>query len=446
MNQLSPRALYFTFLFLSILFISACGGGQTLRGVLKKETPYEKYTSSIKSANLHETALGRLWLEAGRKALYDSVSIALPFKETGYFAPEEPRAAAYRFEGQRGERIIITLETTARENMQVFMDLFEIQQTAATPNLVAYADTATLSITYEVQDDRVHLLRLQPELLRGGQYTVTIQVEPTLAFPVPGKSSRNISSIWGDPRDAGARRHEGVDIFAPRGTPIIASTAGYIRSVSTTPRGGNVVWLSDSERRQSLYYAHLDKQLVTAGQHVQVGDTIGLIGNTGNAKTTAPHLHFGIYNYGKGATNPYPYLHQPKATAPAIKGNLAALGSWRRVSSRSANMRLLPSTKGRAAITLPQHTPLRVLAATDTWYRVQLPDGLEGYIATSVTESTAKPIRQDKIATASPLLDGANHLAAAKDSLPVGKRVAVLANYKDFKLVEVSEGNRGWIN
>lgn len=446
MNQISFRALYSTFLFLSVIFISACGGGQTLRGVLKKETPYEKYTSSIKSANLHETALGRSWIEAGEKALQDSLTVTLPFKETGYFAAEEPRAAAYLFEAQRGERVVITLETKALEEMQLFTDVYEIQQLAASPNLIAYTDSSNASITFDVQDDMKHLVRLQPELLRGGQYTITIHVQPTLVFPIPGKSSRNISSIWGDPRDAGARRHEGVDIFAPRGTPVIASTAGYIRSVSTTPRGGNVVWLSDSERRQSLYYAHLDKQLVTAGQHVQVGDTIGLIGNTGNAKTTAPHLHFGIYSYGKGATNPYPYLHQPRTTAPAIKGDLAELGSWRRVSSRSANMRLLPSTKGRAAMTLTQHTPLRVLAATDTWFRVQLPDGFEGYIATSVTESIAKPIRQDKIATASPLLDRANYLAAAKDSLPVGKQVAVLANYKDFRLVEVSVGNRGWIN
>lgn len=445
MLNLPVKALQYTFLMLYLFLVTACGGVQTLRGVLKQETPHEKYTSTITRADLHNTALGRSWIEAGKKALQDSVKVTLPFKETGYFAAGEPRAATYLFEAQRGEKVVIKLETRAREKIHVFMDLYEEQQVTKSPRLVAYADTLNAAISYEVQNNGTYLLRLQPELLRSGQYTVTITVQPTLAFPVPGKSSRQISSIWGDPRDSGARRHEGVDIFAPRGTPAIAASAGYVRGVSTTPRGGKVVWVLDPERRQSLYYAHLDSQLVTVGQQVQVGDTIGLIGNTGNARSTAPHLHFGIYSFGKGATNPYPYLHQPKNSPPAIKANLAALGSWRRSTPRSTSLRLNPTTKGTEATLLPKNTPFRILAATDDWFRVRLPDGLEGYIAAKSTEDIVKPIRQDKITVSIPLLDEAHPLAAPKDSLAIGEKIDVLANFKNFSLVNVREGGTGWI-
>jgi murein DD-endopeptidase MepM/ murein hydrolase activator NlpD len=52
-----------------------------------------------------------------------------------------------------------------------------------------------------------------------------------------------------------------------------------------------VIWLQDTKRQQTLYYAHLDQQLVRPGQRVVAGDTIGLVGNTGNARTKDPHLH-----------------------------------------------------------------------------------------------------------------------------------------------------------
>lgn len=61
-----------------------------------------------------------------------------------------------------------------------------------------------------------------------------------------------------------------------------------------TPRGGKVVWMRDEARGMSLYYAHLDSQHVAAGAYVRPGDTLGFVGKTGNARTTPPHLHFGI--------------------------------------------------------------------------------------------------------------------------------------------------------
>ncbi|QCR22801.1 peptidoglycan DD-metalloendopeptidase family protein [Pontibacter sp. SGAir0037] len=426
-----------------VLLITGCGGPQALRQVFTKQTPYERYASSLKDAKLDQTALGKAWAEAGEKALQDSLTVTLPFKETGYFAAETPMATSYRFEAKRGQKIVVNLETRSKEEMKVFMDLYKLQPVA---KHVSYADTAAVAIEYEIEDDLTHLLRVQPELLRSGQYTISIISQPTLAFPVPSKKNRGIDSFWGDPRDAGTRNHEGVDIVAPRGTPVVASVPGIVTRVGTNKLGGNVVWLSDANRRQNLYYAHLDKQLVTAGQRVNIGDTLGLVGNTGNARGTTPHLHFGIYRSGTGATNPYPYLHMPSQTPPAITADLKNLGGWLRVSTRSANTRLLPSTKSNVYRSLPQHTPLQVIGGTGNWYRVSLPDGTEAYIANSVVESISKPVRYEKLAKETDLLDEAHPLAAPKDSLSSGSSVAVLATFNDFRLVRNEAGETGWIH
>lgn len=436
--------LYFIIFAVLVLFVTGCSKSTTLQAVFQKQTPYEAYAASLRNAKLLNTALGSKWLGASEEAILQAQQIVLPYKETGFFAAESPRAAAYQLEAKQGEKLVISLQANANEPATLFTDLYSLAPDGSTRHL-AFADTATNELVYEVEEDQTYMLRLQPELLRNVQYTLTIKVQPTLAFPVPGRSSRNISSIWGDPRDAGSRSHEGVDIFGPRGTPVVVSSAGYISQVNTTPRGGKVVWLTDPGRRHSLYYAHLDEQLVTTGQRVEIGDTIGLVGNTGNASTTAPHLHFGIYRYGKGATNPYPYLHQPSGKLPAVTADLAHIGEWVRVAAKQANIRQLPTSKSKAKYSLPRHTPLQVLSATASWYRVALPDGTQGYIASSITQQVAKPIKQKTLAKPEQLLTEAKPHAIVKESLTAGTEIAVLANYNNYSLVRNSRGDTGWL-
>ncbi|WP_114780622.1 M23 family metallopeptidase [Botryobacter ruber] len=447
MTRTNYKLRHYLCFFLLMIIAASCGGKQTLRGVFQRQSPYDRYVASLKEAKLDETALGQDWLNAGQKALHDSISVTLPFKETGYFAADRPRALGYKLDAKEGERLVVNLELHAKEPVRVFMDLFEAPADAtASPKRVAYADTAAQQLQYEVDETTQHILRLQPELLRSGQYTVTIQVQPTLAFPIPNKTSRHIASIWGDPRDGGARRHEGVDIFAPRGTPVVAATAGVVTRVSTTPRGGNVIWLSDLSRRQSLYYAHLDSQLVAPGQRVAAGDTLGLVGNTGNAITTAPHLHFGIYRFGQGATNPFPYLHQPKESPAPVTIDAAQVGNWVRVSARQANIRLQPSGNSKVAATLPRHTPLQVTGGSGSWYRVQLPDSSEAYIASSVVEAATEPVKSRKLEKTSELLAEAHATAAAKEKLTAGTDVTVLGTFNQFDFVKTATGETGWIH
>ncbi len=139
-----------------------------------------------------------------------------------------------------------------------------------------------------------------------------------LIFPVSGKS--NIGSYWGDARDAGGRKHEGIDVFASKGTPVVAVTDGYVLEVIEDGIGGKSVTIQSDDYSWRTYYAHLDAQKVSKGQIVKKGQLIGTVGNTGNAKTTTPHLHFGIYEPG-GAIDPLPVVKtSPRIAAPINTG------------------------------------------------------------------------------------------------------------------------------
>jgi murein DD-endopeptidase MepM/ murein hydrolase activator NlpD len=133
-----------------------------------------------------------------------------------------------------------------------------------------------------------------------------LQVPVRLAVPVAGVRRKELSDTWGGIR-SGGRHHEGIDIFAPRGTPVLSSTDGIVLRVDTNRLGGQVVWVL-GPGGQRHYYAHLERYGdVRAGMRVTPGAFVGYVGNTGNAAHTPSHLHYGIYTAG-GAVNPYLYL------------------------------------------------------------------------------------------------------------------------------------------
>jgi peptidoglycan LD-endopeptidase LytH len=129
-----------------------------------------------------------------------------------------------------------------------------------------------------------------------------------LMMPVVGISPRELDDSWHAPRDGGSRLHKGIDIFAHRGTEVIAVTDGIISYIGDQPKGGHCLWLT-TENGKSFYYAHLDHWAagIYEGMEVQSGDLLGYVGNTGNAVTTPPHLHFQITENDE-AVNPYPVL------------------------------------------------------------------------------------------------------------------------------------------
>ena len=89
----------------------------------------------------------------------------------------------------------------------------------------------------------------------------------------------------------------GVDIQAKFRTPVVAVADGRVNTVTENNLGGKVIFMRPSGKQYNLYYAHLDSQMVESGQSVKQGDILGLIGNTGNARNTVPHLHFGVYTF-----------------------------------------------------------------------------------------------------------------------------------------------------
>lgn len=147
--------------------------------------------------------------------------------------------------------------------------------------------------------------------MRHALYAARLTAMPkplVLPIPVQGVRPRALRDTWGGARSEG-RKHEGIDIFARRGTPVLSSTEGIVTKVGSNRLGGQVVWVL-GPGGQRHYYAHLDRYAdVAAGMRIEAGRVLGYVGNTGDAATTPPHLHYGVYDMG-GAINPYPLLRQ----------------------------------------------------------------------------------------------------------------------------------------
>ena len=425
-----------------LFFGVACRDGIPLFEPPPPASAHARYASSLERAGLEETALASDWLAASQSSIRQPLAVSLPFREAGYFAASEARAVGYAVKLRDGQRLSVTAETNGAQ-LTIFLDLFRQTGDTANPlDLVASTDTSA-RLVHEARRDGIYVLRVQPELLRSGGYTLTASTEPSLAFPVSGRDSRAVKSFFGADRDAGARRHHGIDIFAPRGTPVLAAARGVVRSISPNNLGGNVVWLSDYDRGQTLYYAHLDRHHVTAGQNVDIGDTLGFVGNTGNARTTAPHLHFGVYRRGQGPLDPYPFVYRNAARAPAIVADTSEIGTLARARVRTPLVASLDSESMTLA-TIDVATPLQIDAASGGWFRVRLPDGTAGYVASRFVESTRRAVRQATVSSGTPLRDRPADDAGVIATAP-GGALPVIGEFADYALVDAGEGRTAWV-
>jgi murein DD-endopeptidase MepM/ murein hydrolase activator NlpD len=150
----------------------------------------------------------------------------------------------------------------------------------------------------------------------------TQEPDRRIAMPLEDVSKQQIADTWGAPRGDG-RTHEGQDIFAAKGTPILSATNGYIYKIGENNLGGQTVSVISAGGR-IYYYAHLDKYApgIQVGDRVTTRTVLGYVGTTGNAVGTPPHLHFGIYTTG-GAINPLPLLTD--RTAPRVTNSTPRL-------------------------------------------------------------------------------------------------------------------------
>jgi murein DD-endopeptidase MepM/ murein hydrolase activator NlpD len=201
-----------------------------------------------------------------------------------------------------------------------------------------------------------------------------------LVFPVERRDLGSVVGWFGDARDGGLRAHLGIDIAAPRGTPVLAPADGVIERVEHTRAGGRVIWLRQNAQDRVFYFAHLDTVLVTRGQQVAAGTRIGAVGISGNAAGTRPHLHLAVHE-GRDILDPrYLFSATTRRTAPARSADAErAAGRVLRTRLTGAALRSQPGG-GRTLAVLPRLQPVRVLARAGSYYLVDY-RGRQGYLA-----------------------------------------------------------------
>jgi len=140
-----------------------------------------------------------------------------------------------------------------------------------------------------------------------------------LIIPVPGVKAAELRDTFNELRGGGTRKHEALDIMAPRGTPVISASAGRVLKLHNSVDGGLMVYAADASNRFVLLYGHLDHYAdgIREGLPLRQGDVIGYVGTTGNAAADAPHLHFAIAHprdvklwWTGAAIDPRPLLQQ----------------------------------------------------------------------------------------------------------------------------------------
>ena len=144
--------------------------------------------------------------------------------------------------------------------------------------------------------------------------------DQTLQMPIRSVKTAQISDTW-DAQRSEKRRHEGQDIFAPRGSEILSATEGIVLSIGENNLGGRTVSVLGAGGR-IYYYAHLEGYApgLAVGDRVDTTTVLGYVGTSGNARGTPPHLHFGVYQPA-GAINPLPLLknREMNRSTPAPK-------------------------------------------------------------------------------------------------------------------------------
>ena len=196
------------------------------------------------------------------------------------------------------ERVIV-LRAAAEANV---INLDELQRVAASAFQKAQDKAKDELAKYLAEKRRREIEEAASR--RGAAAGLPVDATPWFQCPVPGA---NFINDWGFAR-SGGRTHKGTDVFAPRGTKILAPDSGRV-SLRSNSLGGVTIWLT-GDNGISYYLAHLDGYAsgLSSNDRVGKGEVIGYVGNTGNAVGTSPHLHFQMHPGGGSAVNPFPTL------------------------------------------------------------------------------------------------------------------------------------------
>lgn len=363
-EEMHGRILWFLLL---IFLLAGCSEINKASDFLTNPSAREIYHRDFKIND----ELFALWENEKEKSIEnDSAFINLPYQESGRFFPKSFSVYSYLMELHRGDLLSVKIQQDSISSL-TFIDVFQVNNSAF--KNIKSSEFGEHSIKFEIQEDAEYKIVVQPEIEAGSYFNLVIKRSPVYIFPVAKGKNRDMQSFWGAQRDGGKRSHQGVDIFAKRGTPVIAAVDGRITSSGEKGLGGKQVWLRDTKRGQSIYYAHLDSIAPIKKYQVKVGDTLGFVGNTGNARTTAPHLHFGIYRGNSGAINPYYFIKQNDIKLPENSSYFPE--SQLTIVKSRANIRNSNSVRNSQILQMfSEGDTLQILGKTEDWYHIKTPN------------------------------------------------------------------------
>lgn len=373
------QRLKLLFLLLLIFLFTGCSQFNKATDLITNPSAREKYQRDLEISD----ELFALWEDQVEIALKDSLKVETPYLQAGIFKPRSFNIYSYDLDLNIGEKLDVGVETDSLSPL-VFIEIYQLQNDSLKSyKKVAGSDYNRKSLSAEVEKGGTYKIVIQPEIEASTPFRIKMKTSPIYRFPVAGGKNTNIRSFWGASRDAGRRSHEGIDIFAPRGTPVVAVTDGRITSSGERGLGGKQVWLRDPKRNQSLYYAHLDSIAPITNSKVRTGDTIGFVGNTGNARNTPPHLHFGIYKGYRGAINPLHHVYQFDEPNFDEVGDVPDAQNL--ITRSTANLRDRPTTKKSNVIgNLQPKDTLTLLGKADDWFHIRTSTKQAGFIHESL--------------------------------------------------------------
>ncbi len=467
-------------LLLIVLLLAGCSPEAAITPPDAQES-VARFRESVETLAVSERYVGEEWTAATVRALENPTTAVLPFVEDLTFDATAPRAMAFEFQAVRGHGI------TIRGDDAVLLELFhrpdgedpgrQVSDPADDGELVAVADRlpGEGALYYEPQEHGRYLLLVQARPLDNPDIRLSATTEALLEWPVEGTGPEDVWSVFGDSRDAGRRVHHGIDIFAPRGTSIFAGSRSLVRRVGTRDRGGNIVTLYDEARGIFLYYAHLDEHRTERGLTVGPGDLIGTMGNTGNAVTTPPHLHIGIYDENwRRPLDPWYFFVPARRVERLPEVAVEDLNGWVRPRRDMPTVHAHPDFVGgivpsparfdargnpvdpsyrpprllargeRVPVPLSAGDALRVQGTHGPFVRVELSGGRTGYVERSAVERAAVGIEELSLGRETPVLMRPEESADLRGTLGENQIVSILAYAGDYGLI-IYQGYAGWI-
>ena len=384
------------------------------------------------------------WRWQARRSLNNPLPILLPYSERWLVLPDTSQAVTFTVLAEQGRILDIRTQRESTAQGGLVIEIFDLETGDVLP--VASIGPSEDQLRWPVSNTSTYRVRVQSMPGTLGAFALALDERFALEFPVDTDAADPVRSFFGMPRDGGLRAHHGIDVFAPRHTPVIAAADGYVSRVGTSPRGGLHIWQRVNDESGAslgtLYYAHLEDIFVTAGTWVDRGTPIGTVGNSGNAISTPPHLHFGLYQRFKGPLDPLPLTGlSQRPLVPMSNGHHWPV--WVSINRESVNVRAGPGIEHAVKATVGRGEIVAVEAATDGWLRIRTGEGERGFLSDALVGT----LQDQTLALVEDSQVQVSHDVSSTTlvTLQAQQSVKLLGRFGTARYVETATGLRGWI-